>query len=111
MTDTYTRAPSSLIIPTYHTAIVITNVMNHHHHQVVDLSADFRLYDVEVYKKWYGEEHKAPELQKEAVYAITEVDPQNKSHTRRRRQGMHASQQSRLHAHPHLYSPTHAVHP
>lgn len=41
--------------------------------QVVDLSADFRLYDVEVYKKWYGEEHKAPELQKEAVYAITEV--------------------------------------
>jgi hypothetical protein len=40
---------------------------------VVDLSADFRLYDVEVYKKWYGEEHKAPQLQKEAVYAITEV--------------------------------------
>ena len=42
---------------------------------MVDLSADFRLHDVEVYKKWYGDEHKAPELQKEAVYAITEVRP------------------------------------
>ena len=40
---------------------------------MVDLSADFRLHDVEVYKEWYGDEHKAPELQKEAVYAITEV--------------------------------------
>lgn len=42
---------------------------------MVDLSADFRLHDVEMYKKWYGDEHKAPELQKEAVYAITEVRP------------------------------------
>lgn len=40
--------------------------------KVVDLSADFRLKDVEVYKKWYGGEHKAPELQKEAVYGLTE---------------------------------------
>lgn len=44
-----------------------------HNRQVVDLSADFRLRDVESYKQWYGDEHKAPELQKEAVYAITEV--------------------------------------
>lgn len=40
--------------------------------KVVDLSADFRLADVKVYEKWYGGEHKAPELQKEAVYAIPE---------------------------------------
>ena len=40
--------------------------------KVVDLSADFRLKDVAVYAKWYGGEHLAPELQKEAVYGLTE---------------------------------------
>ena len=40
--------------------------------QIVDLSADFRLRDVDMYAKWYGE-HKAPELQKEAVYGLTEI--------------------------------------
>lgn len=41
--------------------------------KVVDLSADFRLADVEVYAKWYGLTHKAPELQKTAVYGLTEL--------------------------------------
>jgi N-acetyl-gamma-glutamyl-phosphate reductase len=40
--------------------------------KVVDLSADFRLADVDVYAKWYGHAHQAPELQKEAVYGLTE---------------------------------------
>ena len=35
--------------------------------KVVDLSADFRLRDQDVYEQWYGDEHRAPELQKEAV--------------------------------------------
>ncbi len=39
---------------------------------VVDLSADFRLRDPEAYEKWYGKPHSAPELQKEAVYGLTE---------------------------------------
>lgn len=39
--------------------------------KVVDLSADFRLKNVDTYGKWYGE-HKAPELQKEAVYGLVE---------------------------------------
>ena len=43
------------------------------HLKVVDLSADFRLRDLPTYAKWYGHEHKAPELQKEAVYGITEL--------------------------------------
>lgn len=43
------------------------------HVKIVDLSADFRLEDVNVYAKWYGHEHHAPELQKEAVYGITEL--------------------------------------
>ncbi len=40
--------------------------------KVIDLSADFRLRDVEVYTKWYGEYHQAIELQKEAIYGLTE---------------------------------------
>jgi len=41
--------------------------------KVVDLSADFRLHDVDTYAKWYGGAHKAPELQKQAVYGLTEI--------------------------------------
>ncbi len=44
------------------------------HLKIVDLSADFRLSDGEVYEKWYGVEHKALELQKTAVYGLTELD-------------------------------------
>lgn len=40
--------------------------------KVVDLSADFRLRDTKTYEEWYGGEHKAPELQKEVVYGLTE---------------------------------------
>eukprot|EP00891_Asterochloris_glomerata_P004568 jgi/Astpho2/4568/fgenesh1_pm.00067_%23_31_t len=43
------------------------------HIKVVDLSADFRLRDVNQYAEWYGGEHKAKELQKEAVYGLTEI--------------------------------------
>jgi len=43
------------------------------HTKVVDLSADFRLHDTAAYAKWYGHEHHAPELQKEAVYGLTEI--------------------------------------
>ncbi|WP_375256833.1 N-acetyl-gamma-glutamyl-phosphate reductase [Citreimonas sp.] len=40
--------------------------------KIVDLSADFRLRDPAAYKKWYGNDHAAPELQAEAVYGLTE---------------------------------------
>ncbi|CCG40949.1 N-acetyl-gamma-glutamyl-phosphate reductase [Magnetospirillum molischianum] len=41
--------------------------------KVCDLSADFRLRDVETYARWYGHPHQAPELQKTAVYGLTEL--------------------------------------
>src|SRR5712672_1471021 len=41
--------------------------------KVIDLSADFRLADTAAYARWYGHEHLAPELQKDAVYGLTEV--------------------------------------
>lgn len=40
--------------------------------RVVDLSADFRLNDVDVYEKWYKVTHPAPQLLDEAVYGLTE---------------------------------------
>lgn len=42
------------------------------HIKVVDLSADFRIRDADTYAKWYGGKHVAIELQKEAVYGLTE---------------------------------------
>ncbi|CAL0314882.1 unnamed protein product [Lupinus luteus] len=43
------------------------------HLKIVDLSADFRLRDISKYEEWYGQPHRAPELQKEAIYGLTEV--------------------------------------
>ncbi|WP_298835434.1 N-acetyl-gamma-glutamyl-phosphate reductase [uncultured Roseobacter sp.] len=40
--------------------------------RIVDLSADFRLRDPAAYKQWYGNDHAAAEIQKEAVYGLTE---------------------------------------
>jgi N-acetyl-gamma-glutamyl-phosphate reductase len=42
--------------------------------KVVDLSADFRLADPAAYAHWYGDTHHAPELQKEAVYGLVELN-------------------------------------
>jgi N-acetyl-gamma-glutamyl-phosphate reductase len=41
--------------------------------KIVDLSADFRLADPEAYRIWYGHEHAALELQRDAVYGLTEL--------------------------------------
>jgi N-acetyl-gamma-glutamyl-phosphate reductase len=42
------------------------------HVRLIDISADFRLEDPEAYRSWYAHEHQAPELQADAVYALTE---------------------------------------
>jgi N-acetyl-gamma-glutamyl-phosphate reductase len=41
---------------------------------VVDLAADFRLKDPELYPLWYGEEHTCPELLAQAVFGLPELD-------------------------------------
>ncbi len=41
--------------------------------KIVDLSADFRLADPAAYARWYAHAHAAPELQKKAVYGLTEI--------------------------------------
>jgi N-acetyl-gamma-glutamyl-phosphate reductase len=42
--------------------------------RVIDLSADFRLADPDIYQHWYGKPHPAPELLEEAVYGLTEIE-------------------------------------
>ncbi|MGC8888329.1 MAG: N-acetyl-gamma-glutamyl-phosphate reductase [Verrucomicrobiia bacterium] len=41
--------------------------------KVIDLSADFRLKNPEVYKEFYGHDHPAPELLKIAIYGLPEI--------------------------------------
>ena len=42
--------------------------------KVIDLSADFRIKDVEIYEKWYALTHPSPQYIKEAVYGLCEVN-------------------------------------
>lgn len=44
--------------------------------RVVDLSADFRIRDHQLWSKWYGEPHACPELLSEAVYGLPEFNRQ-----------------------------------
>jgi N-acetyl-gamma-glutamyl-phosphate reductase len=41
--------------------------------RVIDLSADFRLWNPEVYRTWYGEEHPAPKKLGEIPYGLPEL--------------------------------------
>ena len=42
------------------------------HTKLIDLSADFRLNDFKLYKKWYGINHKCKKMLKDSLYAVTE---------------------------------------
>ncbi len=42
--------------------------------KIIDLSPDFRLQDAGKWQHWYGVEHAAPELLKEAVYGLPEIN-------------------------------------
>ena len=42
--------------------------------RVIDLSADFRIRDAAVFKRWYAHDHASPELLADAVYGLPEVN-------------------------------------
>ena len=42
--------------------------------KVIDLSADFRIKNVETYEEWYKIEHKTPQFIEEAVYGLCEIN-------------------------------------
>lgn len=42
--------------------------------KIIDLSADFRLKNVNIYEQWYKLEHKSPQYIDEAVYGLCEIN-------------------------------------
>ena len=42
--------------------------------RVIDLAADFRLRDPQVWEQWYGVAHACPELLQQAVYGLAEIN-------------------------------------
>ena len=42
--------------------------------KIIDLSADFRIKDVNIYEKWDAIEHKSPQFIEEAVYGLCEIN-------------------------------------
>ena len=42
--------------------------------KVIDLSADYRIKDVDIYEAWYKMEHKTPQFINEAVYGLPEIN-------------------------------------
>ncbi|MGB2106485.1 MAG: N-acetyl-gamma-glutamyl-phosphate reductase [Porticoccaceae bacterium] len=42
--------------------------------RVIDLSADFRIRDIDIWQKWYAQEHAAPNLVADAVYGLPEFN-------------------------------------
>jgi N-acetyl-gamma-glutamyl-phosphate reductase len=42
--------------------------------RVIDLSADYRIRDAQLWSQWYGEEHASPGLLEQAVYGLPEVN-------------------------------------
>lgn len=42
--------------------------------RIVDLSADFRIKDVNTYEAWYNMKHPSPQFLKEAVYGLCEIN-------------------------------------
>jgi N-acetyl-gamma-glutamyl-phosphate reductase len=50
--------------------------------RVIDLSADFRLRDADVWARWYGQPHGAPQWLEQAVYGLPELNRERIRETR-----------------------------
>ena len=50
--------------------------------KVIDLSADYRIKDVETYESWYGIKHASPEFIQEAVYGLCEINREDVKNAR-----------------------------
>ncbi len=42
--------------------------------RIIDLAADFRLQDTAEFEKWYGMPHQCPDILKEAIYGLAEIN-------------------------------------
>ena len=50
--------------------------------KVIDLSADYRIKDVETYESWYGIKHASPEFIQEAIYGLCEINREDVKNAR-----------------------------
>jgi N-acetyl-gamma-glutamyl-phosphate reductase len=55
------------------TATLVPQLLATRRCRVIDLSADYRLHNADVYQKWYGEKHADPERLSTAVYGLPEL--------------------------------------
>ncbi|MCK5729140.1 MAG: N-acetyl-gamma-glutamyl-phosphate reductase [Methylococcales bacterium] len=55
-------------------AMTMAEQLLQHHIKIIDLSADFRLKEVAVWEKWYGMDHACPDLIKDSVYGLPEMN-------------------------------------
>ena len=42
--------------------------------RIIDLAADFRIYDIATWEKWYGMAHACPDVVAKAVYGLPEIN-------------------------------------
>lgn len=56
------------------TAMLMAETLLERGVKVIDLSADFRIKDAQLWAHWYGQEHACPDLIQQAVYGLPEVN-------------------------------------
>ena len=56
------------------TAMLMAEQLLSHNVKVIDLSADFRIKDDKEWSKWYGMEHACPDLIRQAIYGLPEIN-------------------------------------
>lgn len=62
-----------LSLPHGYSTVHVKEIMKYSK-KVIDMGADFRLDSKDIYEKWYGVEHKSPELINESVYGLPEIN-------------------------------------
>jgi len=61
-------------LPHHESMEVVPQFLSQNGGKAVDLSADYRMKDPKDYEKWYGKAHSSPDLLKEAVYGLPELN-------------------------------------
>ena len=64
-------------LPTGESQKLIKKLFKYEHLRFIDLSADFRIKNKNIYKKFYKSNHKAPNLIKHSIYSISEFVKNN----------------------------------
>jgi len=71
-------SPDAVVLATEHElSMHLVPELLGHGLRVVDMSGAFRLKDPQLYQEWYGFEHTAPQLLKEAVYGLPEFQSES----------------------------------